>query len=141
MKDWKKPFDILELESHVDERGFLFEVIRFDDFNIPSGGQVYTFSIEPSKRRGDHYHLKKEEWFTCVHGKAIILLSSLSGEEKIIEIDSEKPVLVYAGVGTSHALINKTNEIAIIVSYGSKQHDPEDIDTYRMVACKDTYKF
>ena len=58
-----------------DPRGSLFEVLRFEDFNIPEGGYVYTFSINPHYRRGDHYHHKKEEWFTlCLwHGQGIVI--------------------------------------------------------------------
>ena len=33
--EWKAPFDELELVSHIDQRGTLFEIIRFEDFNIP----------------------------------------------------------------------------------------------------------
>ena len=33
--EWKTPFDELELVPHTDQRGTLFEVLRFEDFNIP----------------------------------------------------------------------------------------------------------
>jgi dTDP-4-dehydrorhamnose 3,5-epimerase-like enzyme len=133
-KIWKSPFDFIELVSHKDERGFLFEIMRFKDYNIPGTGQLYTFSIQPHKRRGDHYHLKKQEWFTCVNGKAVVLLTSSDGIDKIIEISAENPKIIYAAPGTSHALINQTDEVAIIVSYASTQHNPEDEDTYRKMA-------
>jgi UDP-2-acetamido-2,6-beta-L-arabino-hexul-4-ose reductase len=134
-KIWKSPFDFIDLISHKDERGFLFEILRFKDYNIPGEGQLYTFSIEPHKRRGDHYHLKKQEWFTCVYGNAQVLLTSANGEDEVIDISAESPKIIYTAPGTSHALINKTDELAVIVSYGSKQHDPEDEDTYRKNAC------
>jgi UDP-2-acetamido-2,6-beta-L-arabino-hexul-4-ose reductase len=134
-KIWESPFDSIELISHKDERGFLFEILRFKDYNIPGEGQLYTFSIEPHKRRGDHFHLKKQEWFTCVYGKAQVLLTSDDGKDKVIEISAENPKIIYAAPGTSHALINEADELAVIVSYGSKQHDPDDEDTYRKQAC------
>ena len=40
--EWKKPFDEIDLIPHTDQRGTLFEVIRFKDFSIPEGGQIYT---------------------------------------------------------------------------------------------------
>lgn len=55
-KEWNEPFDTLELKRHDDERGMLFEILRFADHNIPGNGQLYTFSVEPNARRGDHYH-------------------------------------------------------------------------------------
>lgn len=135
--EWKIPFDELELVPHTDPRGTLFEVIRFRDFSIPSGGQIYTFSINPHYRRGDHYHHKKEEWFTCVHGKAKVLLSTVDGKQnKVIEISAIDPKLVYAPAETIHALINQEEEVAVIVSYGTVQHDDGDPDTYYMKACE-----
>lgn len=135
--EWKTPFDELELVPHTDPRGTLFEVIRFQDFNIPAGGQIYTFSINPHFRRGDHYHHKKVEWFTCVHGKAKVLLSTVDGKQnKVIEISAAEPKLVYAPAETIHALINQEEEVAVIVSYGTVQHDDDDPDTYYQKACE-----
>lgn len=136
--EWKKPFDELELVPHTDPRGTLFEVIRFKDFSIPDGGQIYTFSINPHYRRGDHYHHKKVEWFTCVHGKAKVLLSTVDGSQnKVIEISAAEPKLVYVPAETVHALINQEEEVAVVVSYGTVQHDDDDPDTYYQKACKD----
>lgn len=133
---WKTPFDELELVPHTDQRGTLFEIIRFQDFNIPAGGQIYTFSINPHFRRGDHYHHKKVEWFTCVHGKAKVLLSTVDGKQnKVIEISAAEPKLVYAPAETIHALINQEEEVAVIVSYGTVQHNDDDPDTYYQKAC------
>lgn len=134
--EWKTPFDELQLEPHSDPRGTLFEVIRFRDFNIPLGGQLYTFSINPHYRRGDHYHHKKVEWFTCVQGKAKVLLSTVDGSQnKIIELSAEAPKLIYVPAETVHALINQEEEVAVIISYGTVQHDDNDPDTYYQKAC------
>lgn len=130
---WKEPFDVHNLKNYRDQRGYLFEVLRFTDQYIPSGGQLYTFSIEPGMRRGDHYHNKKQEWFTCVSGEAIVLLSN-KNDRKAIKISADKPKVVYAAPGTAHALINNSNKVAVIVSYGSKQHDPKDEDTFKQIA-------
>lgn len=134
MSYWKEPFDIKELIAHSDERGNLFEILRFKDFEIPPDGLLYTFSVNPGARRGDHYHKKKQEWFTCVFGSATILLSSQDNKSEAITIDAKQPQIIYAGPGTTHAVINNSYEIAVMVSYGSKQHDPKDDDTYRKIA-------
>ena len=126
---WKEPFEIRPRTRHEDARGSLFEVLRFGDEEIPPGGQLYTFSVEPGQRRGDHYHLRKREWFTCVFGEAILLLSSESGEARRVHLTAKDPVIVYSAPKTAHAFINDKDTPAIIVSYGSKQHDPADNDT------------
>jgi len=131
---WAEPYDIHSLTSHVDPRGYLFEILRFKDEDVPGEGQLYTFSIQPGQRRGDHYHLKKREWFTCVFGEALILLTSADGQNQVARLSATEPKVVYAGVGTTHALINTQNMVAVIVSYGSKSHDPLDSDTYKKTA-------
>ena len=131
---WNEPFDFKSLKMHTDERGSLFEILRFKEQQIPEGGQIYTFSINPNKRRGDHYHLYKQEWFTCVLGCATVLLTSSDNKNLAITLTGKRPTIVYVGTGTSHALINKNDLMAIIVSYGSAQHNPKDEDTYRKIA-------
>jgi dTDP-4-dehydrorhamnose 3,5-epimerase-like enzyme len=131
---WNEPFDVHDLIAHKDDRGFLFEVLRFKDDDIPGNGQLYTFSIEPGKRRGDHYHKKKLEWFTCVHGEVIVLLSHDSGKSEAVILNAVNPRVVFAGPRSSHALINRNEHPAIILSYSSKQHDPDDHDTFTQKA-------
>lgn len=134
--EWKKPFDELDLILHTDQRGSLFEVFRFDDFNIPPSGYVYTFSINPHHRRGDHYHHKKVEWFTCVHGKAKVLLSTVDGQfSRVVDLSADNPKLVYAPAETIHALVNNEEEVAVIVSYGTVPHDDGKPDTFYQKAC------
>ena len=129
--NWPKlPFKIQDLKVYSDQRGGLFEALRFTKQNIPSGGQIYVYSVNPGQRRGDHYHLKKGEWFTCVSGQVRLLMKTEKGETINQILDSQAPKLVYAGPGTSHAIVNEANETALIVAYGSKEFDPEEPDTY-----------
>jgi dTDP-4-dehydrorhamnose 3,5-epimerase-like enzyme len=69
-----------------------------------------------------------------VHGEAIVLLSDSNGAKTAVRISPKNPKIVYAGPGTAHALINDKEEVAVIVSYGSEQHDPNQEDTYMRVA-------
>ena len=133
MFKFKEPYDVLNLEPHVDPRGLLFEIMRFKDQNIPGEGYIYTFSINPGVRRGDHYHTRKLEWFTCVYGEAVILIEDKDGNKEKIVLNTTKPKLIYFGPYTSHAVLNESDDVAVIVSYGSKQHDPDDEDTFRKV--------
>lgn len=131
---WKKPFDVYHLVSHEDQRGRLFEILRFEDQEIPGQGQLYTFSIEPRQRRGDHYHEEKSEWFTCVYGESVLLLSAEQGPEAAIRLSAQDPKIVYAGPHVTHAVLNDTETVAVFVSYGSQQHDPDRPDTFKRIA-------
>lgn len=126
---FKEPWDIIELTKHTDARGDLFEILRFKDYHVPGEGYAYTFTINPGQRRGDHYHERKLEWFSCVWGEAVVLLEDRDGNKKKILLGSDKPLLVFCAPYTVHALYNEKETPAVLVSYGSKQHDPEDPDT------------
>jgi dTDP-4-dehydrorhamnose 3,5-epimerase len=133
---WALPFEVRDLTIHEDARGRLFEILRFVDDEVGGRGQLYTFSVNPGRRRGDHYHLIKGEWFTCVHGKVTVLLDDGHGNTAVIEQDADRPSLVYAAPGTVHALLNQTAEVSVVVSYGSEQHHPDAPDTYPAIAIK-----
>lgn len=129
--DWPKlPFKIQNLKVHSDQRGDLFEALRFTQQKIPSGGQIYVYSVKPGYRRGDHFHLNKGEWFLCASGQVRLLMKTEKGETINQILDAQDPKLVYAGPGTSHAVVNESNETALIVAYGSKEFDPDEPDTY-----------
>jgi dTDP-4-dehydrorhamnose 3,5-epimerase-like enzyme len=61
-------------------------------------------------------------------------MSTKGGETYACELSQEEPKIVYAGPGTAHALINKSNQLAVIVSYGSEQHNPNEEDTFGQMA-------
>lgn len=133
---WKEPGDVRALTAHTDPRGFLFEVLRFESQGVPGTGQLYAFSIEPGQRRGDHYHTRKREWFTCVHGEARVLLTdTATGEDRVVLLSAREPSIVYCGPGLAHALVNETDSTSVIVSYGSEEFHPEDPDTFPFRAC------
>ncbi len=130
---FKEPFEVIVLKKHSDRRGDLFEILRFKDQSIPGKGYVYCFSINPGQRRGDHYHTKKQEWFSCVAGRAVVLIEDKKGNKKKVILDSKKPAVIYCGPYTSHALYNTSKTPAVLISYGSRQHDPENPDTISKV--------
>lgn len=130
---FKEPFKIIPLAKHSDKRGDLFEILRFKDQNVPGEGYIYTFSVNSGERRGDHYHTKKQEWFTCVYGEAMVLIEDKKGNKQKIILNASEPKLLYFGPYTTHAILNEGKNIAVIVSYGSKQHDPNDQDTFSKI--------
>ena len=128
---FKEPFEIISLTKHSDPRGDLFEILRFKDQQIPGEGYVYCFTINPGQRRGDHYHTRKQEWFSCVSGKATVLIEDKEGNKQKVILEAGQPAIIYCGPHTAHALYNESEIPAVIVSYGSKQHDSSDPDTFK----------
>lgn len=128
-KSWDMPCGIEDLEVHCDERGVLYEALRFSSQAIPQGGQIYIYTVAPGARRGDHFHQQKSEWFTCVSGQLRLLMKTKGGDRFDEQLDSGAPRMVFAGPGTSHAVVNETEKEAVIVAYASKEFDSADPDT------------
>ena len=129
VRDWNRAYLIEDLEVHRDTRGALYEALRFSLQAIPAGGQIYVYTVAPGARRGDHFHERKCEWFTCVAGRVRLLMKTKNGDRVDETLDAELPRLVFAGPGTSHAVLNETEQEAVIVAYASKEFDPADSDT------------
>ena len=54
-----------ELEIHSDKRGWLVEMLKRDALKEDIK-QVYVATIKPGCVRGNHYHLKRTEWFLVI---------------------------------------------------------------------------
>lgn len=128
-KNWDEPYSIETLTLHCDARGALYEALRFTSQDIPRGGQIYIYTVAPGARRGDHFHGHKSEWFTCVAGRVRLLMKTQQGDRVDQTLDAGAPKMVFAGPGTSHAVVNETSEVAVIMAYASKEFDPADPDT------------
>jgi dTDP-4-dehydrorhamnose 3,5-epimerase len=133
-KNWNVHYAIEDLTIHRDQRGALYEVLRFSSQDIPSGGQIYVYTVTPNERRGDHFHNQKSEWFTCIAGQVRVLMKTKNGKLINELLDAEAPKLIFAGPGTSHAVVNETQEISVIMAYASKEFDQENPDTYTELA-------
>jgi UDP-2-acetamido-2,6-beta-L-arabino-hexul-4-ose reductase len=127
--NWNKSHSLAALTVHRDERGVLYEALRFSSQNVPLGGQIYIYTVAPGARRGDHFHTHKSEWFVCVAGRVRLLMKTSSGDRIDEMLDADAPKMVFAGTGTSHAVVNETDEVAVIMAYASKEFDPTDPDT------------
>lgn len=126
---WNIPYVIEPLNVHHDARGILYEALRFSSQDIPRDGQIYVYTVSPGARRGDHFHDHKSEWFICVSGRVRLLMKTKDGDRVDESLDADLPRLVFAGPGTSHAVVNETQKVAVIVAYASKEFDPADPDT------------
>ena len=120
------------LNSYSDDRGTLIEVMKFQSFKMPPGGQVYCFTIKKGKVRGNHFHKEKSEWFVCVSGSAK-LITQKDGKKSEHLISSKTPVLFHMEPYMVHALTNYSDTDAVVISYSSKEFDPDFPDTYKEI--------
>ena len=118
---------------HIDSRGSLHECMNIggEFSDVPSGGHLYAFTILPKKSRGNHFHTKKEEWFMCLHGEVeIVLINEKTQIKQLNRMQGMDGKLYYIPALTRHTFINNSDQIAVIVSYGSEIFNPSNPDTF-----------
>jgi UDP-2-acetamido-2,6-beta-L-arabino-hexul-4-ose reductase len=121
-----------KLEKKVDDRGFVFEVLRSEQVNAPFG-QIFITTVKPGKVKGNHYHKRKKEWYCVLSGKVAVHFVDVSTKEKKkVVLDSKEPELLEIRPGISHAITNEGEEEAVIIAYISESFNPEDPDTFTL---------
>lgn len=117
-----------ELKS--DERGWFLKVITGHEDNLPAQtGEVYLTLAYPGQVRGNHYHLRTNEWFTVVQGNAqVIILDPRTGNRQEWFLQAANPTSLYVPAGIAHAFINPKHSLEdlLLVAYADQQYDPED---------------
>lgn len=118
-----------------DDRGWFLKVINGNENSIPqSTGEVYFTCGIKGKKKGSHYHLLAQEWFTVILGKAILKLEDImTGERMDILLDSENPVTIYIPRNVAHSVEAAPGvDSFILCAYTDVQFDPKDTITYEI---------
>jgi dTDP-4-dehydrorhamnose 3,5-epimerase-like enzyme len=126
----KIKYQIKELEPHLDGRGWLVEMLKRNEMREDIK-QIYVASIKPGAVRGNHYHLKRTEWFFLIGDKAEFYLEDLrSGKRINLKLSSKRPRLVTVFPGVAHALKNTGKKTIYLVSAQNTVYNPKNPDTY-----------
>jgi dTDP-4-dehydrorhamnose 3,5-epimerase len=65
---------VKSLRVHIDDRGFLMEMLREDDPMYERFGQVYITACKRGVAKAWHYHRQQTDHFVCVAGTALVAL-------------------------------------------------------------------
>lgn len=123
-------YKIKELKIHSDERGWLVEMLKRNELDEDIK-QIYIATVKPGAVRGNHYHLKRTEWFFIAAGKAELSLEDIRTKEKIrLKISSIKPKVVTIFPKIAHTVKNSGREIAYLVSAQNTIYNSENPDTF-----------
>ncbi len=123
-------YKVKELEIHSDKRGWLVEMLKQNELkeNI---NQVYVATIKPNFTRGNHYHLKRKEWFFIVNGKANVYLQDIETKEKIcLKISSRKPRMITIFPKVAHAVKNTGKETIYLISAQNDIYNTKKPETF-----------
>lgn len=116
----------IPLTRHADSRGSFFEIIRTHG----GDGQSSFSTTEPGISRGDHFHRRKVERFTVLHGTATILLRRLFADEIFeFEVAGADPVAVDMPTMWAHKIVNTGSNMLHTSFWTNDLFDPENPDT------------
>lgn len=119
------------IDVKFDDRGRVFEVLRREMTKYTAFGQIYVFTAFPGNVKGNHYHLRKEEWFCCVVGEGeFVFANPGTGERRTVEVSAENPVAVRIPTGIAHAARNTGKSEMVVLAYITEPYVPSDPDTY-----------
>ncbi len=100
-----------QLQTHADDRGWLFEILRCDDELFVQFGQVYLTAVYPGVVKAWHCHARQTDNFTVVSGMAKLVLADLREDSptrgKIDEffIGDKNRLVVQIPPGVYHGLM------------------------------------
>lgn len=119
----------LSPEWHEDSRGVLVELVRQSYRPSDPLKQVYVVVLGPLQSRAGHYHERKYEWLTVVHGRCRLdLIDKDTGEQESITMRLGHRPVVGLEPRVSHQLTNLDETATIVVACASEEYDHEHPD-------------
>lgn len=114
------------LQKHSDVRGSFVETIR-----LKTGGQISFSTTNPGITRGNHFHTRKIERFTVIHGRAKISLRRIGTTQAYdFILDGNEPAYVDMPVWYTHNITNIGTDILYTQFWINEWYDPNDPDTF-----------
>jgi len=125
------------LLRHVDDRGYVMEILRRDDPEFLQFGQVYISTCEPGVVKAWHAHRHQTDNFCVVKGNAKIGLyddregSPTRGETMSLIIGERNPMLISIPPLVWHGQACVSTEPSVLVNVPTEPYNAEDPDELR----------
>jgi len=125
---------IKDLEVHVDNRGWVSEILRKEVVDKKEFGQILVTTAYPNIVKGNHYHKRKTEWYCVIKGKMKLVLRDNETEEVNEFILGDKKLqTIEISPGVSHGFRNIGDEMLYVLIYINEPFNPKDPDTFPSV--------
>jgi dTDP-4-dehydrorhamnose 3,5-epimerase len=128
----------IDLVAHVDDRGYLIEIIRATDPYFTKFGQVYLVgNFAKGTIRAFHKHKVLWDWFFISHGAAKFVLvddrkdSPTYKEQNVFVVSSRNPSLIVVPPGVYHGWMSLEDDTQM-VSTASEVYNRENPDEVRI---------
>ena len=132
------------LTVHADDRGWLMELLRQDDYPTFLGfGQAYVTAIYPGAVKAWHRHQKQTDQQVCLVGSVKLVvgvqyLSRTGGpqewEFREVSMIAQAPVRVTIPPDIWHGVMNVGPETALMVNMPVRVYDAGNPDEERLPA-------
>ena len=130
---------VVPLVAHVDDRGYLIEIIRATDPHFTKFGQVYVVgSVAKGTIRAFHKHRELIDWFFIAHGSAKFALrddraeSPTFQEMNTVVIGTRNPSLIVVPPGVFHGWM-ALEDNTLLVSTASDVYNRQNHDGIRVL--------
>ncbi len=128
---------IKKLQRHVDDRGWLMEILRDDDEIFLGFGQVYVSTCFPGIVKAWHCHERQTDSFCVLSGNAKIGLyddregSSTRGEVQAVVAGELSPIVVQIPPLVWHGFTALEGRSAVVLNVPTEHYDRENPDELR----------
>jgi dTDP-4-dehydrorhamnose 3,5-epimerase len=129
---------LVPLVAHVDDRGYLIEILRSTDSHFTKFGQVYVVG-NPARGtiRAFHKHEQLWDWFFIARGSAKFVLrddrpdSSTYEELATFVVGDRNPSLLVVPPGVYHGWMSLQDD-TLLISTGSEVYNRQQPDEVRV---------
>jgi len=129
---------IKQLHKHVDERGFLMELLRSDEEIFRKFGQCYVALNYPGVVRAWHWHQRQDDYFVVIKGMVKLALydpregSPTRGRVQELFLGEHNPILVRIPAGVMHGYKTIGSEPSLLLNFPTEPYNREDPDEGRL---------
>ncbi|MFQ6131798.1 MAG: dTDP-4-dehydrorhamnose 3,5-epimerase family protein [Armatimonadota bacterium] len=127
---------VVDLVVHMDDRGYLIEILRASDPHFTEFGQVYIVGdMAQGTIRAFHKHEELWDWFFISHGSAKFVLqddrqdSPTHGEIMTVTTGERRPALVTVPPGVYHGWMALEDDTQLISTASAvyRRDDPDEV--------------
>lgn len=121
-----------------DDRGWLMEILRYDDDVFEDFGQVYFTAAYPGVVKGWHLHKIQKDNLVCVNGMIKVVIydgrnkSSTYGELNEFFIGEKNPMLINIPTHVYHGFQALGDETAMCINISTQPYNYDKPDEYRL---------
>jgi UDP-2-acetamido-2,6-beta-L-arabino-hexul-4-ose reductase len=114
------------LKVKEDDRGVIAQI-----FDMGKSGEVLYGSVKPGKKRGNHYHKKKNEMFFVLEGNAKFKMRNIKTDEREeYDLSGDKFQILEVLPFWTHSIENMGNTVVKFFEYGDSPYDEVSPDSF-----------